>query len=244
MCAQSYLRPRMRPSLDIILPIYQPSDDWFEQLILADAYWAREMSDVTICYLIVDDGSASPQSEKAQARWAQLTASVRYLRYENNGGKGKAVRHGALHSEADILIYTDHDLPYEMKHIPEFYGAVTDGNADLVLCHRDEKYFSMTPPARRAISSVLKTLIKTFVRIPTTDTQGGLKALSPAARDLLRQLKTDSYLFDLELVKDVHKAGLKITSLPVELRENLEFSSMPASLLLKEFRAFLRILVK
>ncbi len=234
----------MRPSLDIILPIFQPSDNWYEQLILADAYWASEMTDVSITYLIVDDGSPAQQSSETQSSWSQLHAPVRYLRYEENGGKGKAVRHGAQHSESDILIYTDHDLPYEMRHIPEFYRTVAAGDADLVLCHRDAKYFSKTPPARRAISSILKTLIKSFVRIPTTDTQGGLKALSPAARELLRTNHTDSYLFDLELVKDVHKAGLTIESLPVELRENLEFSSMPASLLLKELRAFWRILLK
>jgi len=231
----------MRKSLDIILPIYNPPTEWDSHLIEADRYWSEKLEGVDITYIIVDDGSQAPQSSKTQERWTELAGQVRYLRYDHNRGKGGAVKHGAEASQADVLIYTDHDIPYQPRFIVDFYQQISNGEADLVLCHRDDSYYTQAPWARRIISRVLKAMIKVIVRIPTTDTQGGLKALSPSARNELIHTETDSYLFDLELVKRAHRKNLKIINLPVRIREGLVFSSMGLKHLLRELTAFLRI---
>lgn len=211
------------------------------QLFEADAYWAKKLPGVEIRYIVVDDGSSEAQAQTVQQKWKELKGDLVYLRYDDNRGKGGAVRHGAKQSTADVLIYTDHDIPYRVNHIVEFYHAVAAQGTDLVLCHRDESYYEQAPWARRMISRVLKSLIKVIVRIPTTDTQGGLKALSPAAREELRSTKTDSYLFDLELVKKCHRNNLLIDNLPVQIREGLVFSKMGLNHLLRELKAFAKI---
>ena len=231
----------MEMDLDIILPIYNPREGWHHQLKKSDEYWHKTMPGVNIQYLLVDDGSPEPQPLSVLQELAELNGKLRYLRYEENGGKGKAVKHGATASTAAVLIYTDHDIPYQDEFVPSFYEAVRSGSSDLVLCYRDDSYYNQAPLIRRIISQFLKSMIRFFVRIPTTDTQGGLKALSPSARQALVDTKTDSYLFDLELVKLAHSRKLTIENKPVVIREGLVFSKMGAKLLFKELGAFVRI---
>ncbi len=233
----------MAKTLDIILPIYNPSADWYQALKSSDQVWEAALDDVKIRYIIVDDGSRQAlDTPTLEAIKDGLHGEVLYHRYTDNGGKGKAVREGALQSDADVLVYTDHDIPYLDQYLVEFYHLVAKDQADLVLCYRDDSYYEQAPLIRRIISRVLKSMIRTMVQIPTTDTQGGLKALSPAARMRLQQCKTDSYLFDLELVKRCHRDGLRIDSKPVQIRDGLVFSKMGVSLLFRELGAFCRIL--
>ena len=166
-----------------------------------------------------------------------------YLSYSKNRGKGFATRVGVKSSKAAFTIYTDIDFPYRNEDLAKVYHSLLAGN-DLVLAKRGQQYYQHISKRRTWISQQFKSLVKVLFRIPTTDTQAGLKGLSSNGRSILLQTTVDRYLFDLELVKLSAKEGLKIVEVPVELKEGVELSDVSYRILFTELLNLIKILFR
>jgi len=223
--------------LSIILPCYNPTGDWLGNVLSAYSNIKAEINAVEL--LIVNDGSTknSPLGFKEQLE----AENIKFISYEENRGKGYALREGVKHAKGELIIYTDIDFPYTHESFLAIYRSLS-GDADVAVGIRGEEYYKHLPKARVYISKTLRFFIKTLLRIPTDDTQCGLKGFKQQGKAIFLKTEIDRYLFDLEFVFLAAREKLNLKTVEVTLREQVVLSSMSTQTLLLESWNFIRVL--
>ena len=232
-------------SLDIILPCYNPHKNWTLEVINSYNEIKSNAKDTEVNVIIINDGSNNNHfNEQIISELKTRIPNIQIINYSVNQGKGYALREGVRLSKSDYIILTDIDFPYESESLNKIYIELKKG-ADVVLGNRDENYYKKVPIVRTLISKTLKGFIKFFLKLPTTDTQCGLKGFNKKTKYLFTSTKINRFLFDLEFVKycSVEK-GLKIKLQSVNLKEGVVFSKMNYKILLSEGINFLKIYFK
>src|SRR6185436_2991422 len=105
--------------------------------------------------------------------------------------------------------------------------SISGNQCDVGLGTRDENYYRNVPAARRFISYFLKSIIQITLKVPTSDTQAGLKGFNKKGKEIFLQTSINRYLFDLEFIwLAAKKKEARILLLPVKVKESLHFSRM------------------
>lgn len=131
-----------------------------------------------------------------------------------------------------------------MPYVPESMCQVIDrvlSGCDVVIAVRNRSYHSKLSPMRKLMSYGSKMLNRTFLNIRHTDTQGGLKGLSPRARETMLRTRIDDFLFDTEFVVLAAREGLGIEEIETSLRDGIVMSAMSGRVLVRELKNFFRI---
>lgn len=233
-----------KASLDIVLPCYNPQDGWVGAIEQSFGKIQSALRETTVRLIVVNDGS----SKNIQADLSRLREKIPALLiedYAENKGKGFAVRAGVARSTAEVVLYTDIDFPYEEAGLIEIYNLLRNDQCDVALAVRDAHYYENVPAARRFISKLLKSVIRTTLRTPTADTQAGLKGFNQKGKAVFLQTTINRYLFDLEFIWLAAKQqDLRITCLPVKIKQGVVFRKMHLSILFTEAWNFLRIFLR
>jgi len=233
-----------KPALDIVLPCYNPQEGWTNSIVQSLGKIQGTLSDTSIRLIVVNDGSSKEIKSDLDFLQRKIPALI-IESYLDNKGKGFAVRTGVARAEADKVIYTDIDFPYEENGFLSIYDSLQKNQCDVALGIRDEKYYENVPPARRFISKLLKSIIRLTLRTPTADTQAGLKGFNKKGREVFLKTTINRYLFDLEFIWLAAKQkDLRIACIPVKVKEGVLFRKMHFSILLTEAWNFLKIFLK
>ena len=147
--------------------------------------------------------------------------NVRVIAYEQNRGKGCAVRTAMLEACGEIRIFTDADLAYGtgcIKQITDAFAAAPD--SDLVIGSRNldrEGYASYTW-ARRVASKAYLRVLCLVGGFRLSDSQCGCKAFrGEAAEKIFSRCEVNGFAFDFEALLWANKYGMKITEIPVHV---------------------------
>ena len=152
---------------------------------------------------------------------AGTVPDVLVVGYDQNRGKGAALKEGFRHAEGDTIVFLDSDLDIPPEQLPGFLTRFDESQADVIV---GAKRRSMTagryPVLRKVLSLVFSTVNRVLFRLPISETQTGLKAfrrqvLWPA----IDELETTGYAFDIELLVRIHKRGGTLAEAPVSLSE-------------------------
>jgi len=231
-------------TLDIILPCYNPRQDWTHQLSDSLSVIKPMLgADVLSSVIVVNDGSTRGIDGANVAALIRQHPEVKLIEYAKNRGKGHAVRTGVRHSAADLQIYTDIDMPYSEESIKVFYEMLRNGEADVVVATRGASYYSALSPFRRVLSKVLRWLNGRLFRLKIEDTQGGLKGFNAKGRSVFLTTRIDRYLFDLEFIQKASKEGLDLKGVDVMLRPDIVLPAPGPLVLLKEMHNLLLLLL-
>lgn len=225
------------PALSIVLPCYNPLPDWVDIIHRHAALAQQRYSNIEL--IVVNDGSKASINDQA----VENIPCVRLIKYEPNRGKGYALRQGVQAATGEYVIYTDIDFPYTNESFDKIFEALKAGN-DVAVGIRGAEYYTHLPASRVRISKFLRSLIRFFLRIPTDDTQCGLKGFNQKGKEVFQQTTINRYLFDLEFVFLSARKKLNIKTVEVELRPEITLSKMNWKVLLQEFGNFLKIFVK
>lgn len=229
-------------SVSLILPYYNPPANWAVNIVERFSILKKQI-DEPITLVLVNDGSnyiASPGIEHIKSNIQDCI----FISYEDNHGKGYAIRQGVKQAEGDIIIYTDVDFPYTIESICEIYRRLKDKGADVAMGVKNKSYYKAVPSARRAISKILRWMIRNFFTIPYSDTQCGLKGFKKHVKPLFLKTSINRYLFDLEFIRNSHKQGYKIEAVPVVLNEGVEFRKVNYHILLPEVANLVKLMLK
>lgn len=234
-----------KPSLTILLPCYNPPEGWQNQVINSMRILREELaSEFSIIKLvIVNDGSTSGINSDLKKEISERAHPADFVEYEVNRGKGFALRQGAAVVDTEYCIYTDIDFPYEEESLVQMSRKLKEGN-EVVLGHRGRDYYDKTPWFRKLISKTLRWILKTFLRLPTDDSQCGLKGYEKKGLQLFLETKIDRFLFDLEFIKMASKRKLKITTSDANLKPNIVFSKVNLKILMRESLNFVKVLFR
>jgi glycosyltransferase involved in cell wall biosynthesis len=234
--------PQKNSTFTLVLPCYNPPANW-EKNVVESVRSIIALTGVTPELIIVNDGSTkNTETEKSEFIGLSLK-EFKWISYSQNKGKGYALRKGVEQAKNDFVIYTDIDFPYLESSFISVYQTLMKGH-DVVPGHRGKDYYSKTPFLRKIISKFLRWTLKTFLRLPTDDSQCGIKGFNKKGAAVFLDTKIDRFLFDLEFIKLASKRKLNIQIAEVELKPNIVFSKVSFKILFRESLNFLKVLFR
>ena len=208
----------MPPRLSIVVPAYNEAARLGGSLqeIIRYLNDTRESSEV----IVVDDGSTDETAEIArQVLQDSGVVSTRVVRYEENRGKGYAVRLGLLEAQANIALFSDADLSTPLEETPKLIEPIADGKIDIAFGSRalDRSLIGQHQPWRREQAGrIFNLLVRLATNLPFWDTQCGFKAFRvDVCRPIFEAARIDGFAFDVELLYLAQRAGLRICEIPV-----------------------------
>lgn len=242
MFSEIRFRINTTQNISLVLPCYNPPDNW--EKVVVDAIKSLEKSgNLTIELVIVNDGSSKNVSDEKFALIKQEIQHTTVISYPKNRGKGYALRKGVAETKQDLIIYTDIDFPYTEASFLCVFNTLKEGY-DVVPGHRGAAYYQNTPAIRKLISKFLRWTLKTFLRLPTDDSQCGIKGFNKVGAAIFMDTEIDRFLFDLEFIKLAAKRKVKFKKATVVLKPDVVFSKVNFRILARETLNFFKVLFR
>jgi len=210
--------------LSVIIPAYNEERRLPKTLEEIDKYLSKQSYDYEI--LVVNDGSKDRTIETVK----NLTPTIKNLTvtgYEQNKGKGFAVRFGMLEAKGDYRLFTDADNSTSIDQIEKMWPEFEKGS-DIVIGSRDVKGAVLNPPQSWIRQIILGEGFKLYRKIiidlwGIEDTQCGFKCFTKkTAEDIFPKCKIDRFAFDPEILIAGKLSGYKIKEIPVYWKNDLE----------------------
>ncbi|MCS6818562.1 MAG: glycosyltransferase family 2 protein [Chitinophagales bacterium] len=230
-----------QPELSLILPCYRPKPGWV-QTIKSEVEFFENLG-IRFEIVLVNDGDGEHITSELQLSLLDRFDFFTIINYSNNKGKGYALREGVKAARGKWIIYTDIDFPYTRQSFLSILHALQNG-ADLAVGVRSSDYYRSVHPSRQAISWLLRLISKTIFRLPTGDTQCGLKGFNTKTKPYFLQTTINRYLFDLEFLRIASRSGLNIVLCDVYLKPDIYLPPMPLTVLLTESINLFRIMLR
>lgn len=227
---------------DLILPCYNPEKNWEQKVLESLNKVQNIIPESNINLFIINDGSSIGIDETSIDFLKKKIPDITIVNLAQNMGKGYAIRHGVSIAKSDFQIFTDIDFPYLESDLVHLYEKLIEEEADIVIGYRKKEYYEHVPRTRIFISKLLRNWIQYFLKLPTTDTQSGLKGFTKKGKEIMLQTTINRYLFDLEfLVLAAKRKNVKIATIPVNIKESVKFSSVGWKIMYTELFNFLKI---
>jgi glycosyltransferase involved in cell wall biosynthesis len=206
------------PKLSIVIPAYNEAARLGRSVTTILSYLSERRYRAEL--IVVDDGSTDGTTEVAQEAMRDAgSVEARVIRYEENRGKGYAVRLGLLAAKANIALFSDADLSSPITEAPKLVDPIQRGECDLTFGSRalDRRLIGIHQPWRREQGGrVFNLIVRLATALPFWDTQCGFKAFRMnVCRPLIESAQIDRFGFDVELIYLGHLAQLRLREVPV-----------------------------
>lgn len=202
--------------ISVCIPMYNENaiiTDTAQQLSL---YMSQNFDDYEIIFC--DDGSHDGCAETVKELHLPNT---QVISYEQNRGKGYAVRTAMLASTGDICMFTDADLAYGTDVIKRVEQAfLQNPDASLVIGSRNiskDGYEGYTF-IRRLASRIYIRILCMVGGFRLSDSQCGCKAFTGAAAEtIFSKCEVNRFAFDFEAILWATNHKMKIVEMPVKV---------------------------
>lgn len=210
----------VQDGVSIIIPCYNENSNiiWNVQKIEKELKNCN-VSDYEI--IVVDDGSTSKETklwlQKLKDIYLDL-AVFKLVGYEENKGKGYAVKTGISYAKYSKIIFMDADLSTDLCALKPTIDILNSN--DMVIASRHAKGSVLEKSQgglRILIGFCCRKLTQLLTGIKFTDTQCGFKGFTyDCAMTLIHEQKIDRFAFDIEYIYIAQKHNFKIRELPVK----------------------------
>lgn len=205
----------------LCIPMYNESSIIKDTANALHEYMSANFDDYEIIF--ADDGSRDGCGKLVEEMELPF---VRVVGYEQNMGKGYAVRTAMLAAKGDIIMFTDADLAYGTDVIRQVYEAFEKNpDAEMVIgsrnLHKDgyEGYTAI----RKLASKVYIKVLSVIGGFKLSDSQCGCKAFrGDAAKRIFSRCEVNRFAFDFECILWAVKFGMKIVEMPVKIINHRE----------------------
>lgn len=234
--------------LDLVIPLYNPASGWEIKFVskfgeLVDRYFAGNKDFINL--VLVNDGSPRNFTDKEINYLKEQIPHIIIVNYQENKGKGHALRQGVQSSVTDYCVYSDYDFPFGLDIIHSMYEELVNG-ADVVTGSRlTGNYFGSLPFKRKLVSRGLVIFNKYFLSLPVYDTQAGIKGFNKYGKAMFLKTTINRFLFDMEFVLLSSRVkGMVIKPLDVRITVDTVLSDFGIKVLKQEFTNLLQIVFK
>ena len=194
----------------VLIPAYQP-DARLPRLILE-----LHRADPSTKIVVVDDGSGQKFSDIFEA---SATAGAHVISYENNRGKGYALREGftwirdVAGDSPECVVTADADGQHTLNDIFRVGRTCTDTGKS-VLGVRE--FVGHVPARSRIGNTATSALFWLATGWKLKDTQTGLRAFPVALLPELLKVQGDRYEYELRVLLHLAKFRHPVTQIPIE----------------------------
>jgi dolichyl-phosphate beta-glucosyltransferase len=178
--------------------------------------------------IVVDDGSGDDTAEAAKKAGENFLPEipVKVIRYEENRGKGFAIRTGVKDSRGDFVLFVDSGCCVPFQDSLEGIKILQDLSNGIDIVHgsrklRKSRIIECQNPYRRMCSWFFHQFAVLWMEIPAvlSDTQCGFKIYrGDIGRELFGKCVSDGFMFDVEIILRAIEYGYKIEEFGIEWR--------------------------
>ena len=210
----------MSHKLSVVIPMYNEAKIVTDTARALTEFLNSKMPQEDYEIVFSDDGS----TDNCAGLVKELALpNVRVTRYDDNRGKGSAVREGVLKADGDLIVYTDCDLAFGLDTIYNVYKALEKSDAEILIGSRN-----LSKDGYEGYNALRKLMSKTYIKVigllagfSYSDSQGGIKCLRrTAAHRIFSECKINSFAFDLEMLILADKYKIKVMEYPVKIINN------------------------
>jgi dolichyl-phosphate beta-glucosyltransferase len=197
--------------LSVVVPAYNEEGRLESPLIeLVQYLTTQSFSSEIIC---VNDGSTDRTLEIMRSV-AEKYPIVRVISYDENRGKGYAVKQGVLGSYGSYVLFTDADMNTPIEEVSRLLEHIQD--FDIVIGSRAGK--QQDRPAIREFGSRFLNIMIQLLAVPgIRDTQCGFKLFrSEAARMIFEKTILNRFSFDIEVLYLARRFGYTVKEVQVQ----------------------------
>lgn len=215
--------------LSLIVPSYKQEKTILRNIQLLE-HAVKDMPFETEIVVVVD-GFTDNTYQLLQKRKGRL---LQVIGYENNQGKGYAVREGMLNANGDIIGFIDAGMDIDPTGIDMLINHMMWYNADVIIGSKLHPVSQVDYPLWRKIMSWgYRTFIRLLFGLKIRDTQVGLKLFKrKVVRDVFPRILVKNYAFDIEVLAVSYSRGFtRIFEGPVRLNFNNRSSISPQNFL-------------
>jgi glycosyltransferase involved in cell wall biosynthesis len=193
-------------------------------------------------WLIIDDGSTD------NTRKIALENGVDHVvGYTKNQGLARGFMLGldaCVKQGADVIVNTDADNQYNSNYIPNLTKPIVDGKADMVIGARPIRMIEHFSFTKKMLQHLGSSVVRKVSHTDIPDAPSGFRAFSREAAMKLNVF--NEYTYTLETIIQAGMKQMAVTSVPVEVNEDLRPSKLVKSIssyIKKSIITILRIFV-
>lgn len=170
--------------------------------------------------IFVNDGSTDDSWSIAK-ELEKVKANLTVIGYDENQGRGKALREGIVRAKGEIIITLDFDLSYDVSHISKMLTALDNNKSvDVILvsCYMPGGKTIGIPPFRLFVSKVANLLYRFAYDPPVYTSTCVVRAYRKNAVKNL-YLTSDDKEIHLEILSKVLANNFKVLEIPGVLQK-------------------------
>lgn len=208
--------------LSIIIPVYNESKRISKTLMDISDFFKKNGKNLgnwsSFQIILVSDGNDDTVfvAKKVMKRCG-YSKNLKTIIFSKRMGKGKAVKTGLENCKGDAIIY-DADESVPINEIMKIRKEFSKG-AGLVIGsrkHSESILLNKTSLQRRVVSKSFNLYVRQIFNIPYPDTQCGFKGIkSEYVKQLTKKLTLSGFEFDVQLIVEAQKLGIKVVQVPV-----------------------------
>ncbi len=209
----------VEPSLSLVVPAYDEARTIVSCLRSIRGYFEARAEAFEI--IVVADGTDGTRELASGA--AAGDERVQVIGSRERLGKGHAIRRGVELARGRRVGYVDADDKTPIEEYARIEPWL-DRGYDVVIGTRHAAGVTIERPQRwyrRAGSAAFRAAVRTLGLSDLSDTQCGFKFFrGDVARHLFSRIRTDGYMFDVEVLALAHRAGYRVREVPIRWRDD------------------------
>lgn len=201
-------------SLSIIIPCFNEYRRLYRNLPIIAEYSDR-LKDYEIIF--VNDGSTDNTLRLLQF-YKSYCKNMHIITYDQNRGKGYAVRQGLKAATKDLVLFMDADLATDLSTIEKAMKTSKIMPKDFMIIgnREDPKSVITASIFRKIIGRTFVLLQRIILGMNYADTQCGFKLMSKSIiPKIVEDLQIDRWAFDVEMLYLCKQNRIKVKPIPV-----------------------------
>jgi len=201
-----------KPTLSVIVPAF--NEERRIKPFLLDLKKFKEKNGFIKEIIVVDDGS----TDATLSILNEFMGAIRIISYKPNKGKGNAVKTGILGAKGAFVCFMDADGATPASQLTAMFQAL-QGNDVVVGNRKTEKarVIARQPLYRLFLSWGFNATVALLFNFNVTDVLCGFKGMhAPLAKQIAKEMQSNRWVFDVEIIARARMKGAKIGVIPIE----------------------------
>jgi len=207
--------------LSVIIPVYKQEKTIIDDLTKINQTLAKIRYDYELV-AIVDGKKEDSSYQKIKSIHS---SKIKVYGYDNNYGKGYAIRYGINKCKGDYIAFLDAGMEINPNGISMLLEHLEWYKADVIVGSKRHPASQVSYPLERRILSFGAQIIARFLLgIKVKDTQAGIKIYKARVlKKITTRLLIKNFAFDLEMLAVANRLGFtRIYEAPIKLNYKFE----------------------
>ena len=197
-------------NLSVVIPCFN-EERRIETTLFDTYYWCiNNVNKFEI--ILVNDGSTDNTLKIINIIRNNISENdIKIITYEENRGKGFAVKQGVQSSQYEWVLFMDADNATKISELEKFipfmdYYDLIIGSRNL----KDSNIIIKQPVFRRILGKCFSYLVRIIIKTGIKDTQCGFKLFNKTIAKIFNYQTCERFAFDVELIKNAEIGHYKI----------------------------------